>query len=494
MEKHAVDAGDSDRRLTRSGHLDRCDTIYSIESPQFQGRIDHPYLTISPTRQASCLLQPVFSCCNLSKTAASPWRPRRSAGAFSVSITWSHPKAQCCFTLWILTSAATGLIAETFAKDLLVDPATRGVHDIKHTVVAAASASGESRAQQYLQSIKAPPSAKAYGSYDELVKDVDVDVVYVATPHSHHYQNVMLCLEAGKNVLCEKALTVNAAQARRLVDTARQKKLFLMEAMWTRYFPLSTYVRECVTSGKLGTVIRAFAENAEGDNPEQDFEDSHRMVNPDLAGGALLDMAVYSLTWVFQTLYTTQPAETRRAPHVVSSMQKYPRTGVDELTTILLTFPRDVAAGGDMHGVASASLRTSNDYDHKGASGPAVRIQGTQGEIQVWPPLYRPTRTRLVLANGEIEDKNWPQPGPGAGSGWYNGFIKMEAEGEGHGMFWEADEVARALVEGRTEPPVSVQGLEESVLVMEVMDGVRRQGGLVFPEEIETLERVALRR
>jgi hypothetical protein len=102
-----------------------------------------------------------------------------------------------------------------------------------------------------LKKVGAPSSAKAYGSYEELVADKDVDIIYVATPHSHHYQNAMLALEAGKNVLCEKAFTVNAAQAKKLVEKAKEKNLFLMEAVWTRYFPLSIYVRDVITSGKV---------------------------------------------------------------------------------------------------------------------------------------------------------------------------------------------------------------------------------------------------
>jgi dihydrodiol dehydrogenase / D-xylose 1-dehydrogenase (NADP) len=102
-----------------------------------------------------------------------------------------------------------------------------------------------------LKKVGAPSSAKGYGSYEELVADKNVDIIYVATPHSHHYQNAMLCLEAGKNVLCEKAFTVNAAQAKKLAEKAKEKNLFLMEAVWTRYFPLSIYVREVITSGKV---------------------------------------------------------------------------------------------------------------------------------------------------------------------------------------------------------------------------------------------------
>lgn len=104
----------------------------------------------------------------------------------------------------------------------------------KHTVVAAASSSSQQRAAEFLKQVGAPASAKAYGSYDDLVTDADVDIVYVSTPHSHHFQNAMLCLQNGKNVLCEKAFTTNAAQAEKLVQVVRAKNLFLMEAVWTR--------------------------------------------------------------------------------------------------------------------------------------------------------------------------------------------------------------------------------------------------------------------
>lgn len=126
---------------------------------------------------------------------------------------------------------ATGGIAETFARDLWPNPETRGVKDIEHKVVAAASSSSASRAQDFLKEVRATADAKAYGSYKELVQDPNVDAIYVATPHSHHFQNVMLCLEAGKNVLCEKAFTTNAKQLEVLIKKAKEKNLFLMEAV-----------------------------------------------------------------------------------------------------------------------------------------------------------------------------------------------------------------------------------------------------------------------
>ena len=174
----------------------------------------------------------------------------------------------------------------------MIDPSTRSVSDIKHTVVAAASSSSPARAKQFLETCKCPSSASAYGSYNDLVKDPNVDIVYVATPHSHHYQNTMLCLLAGKHVLCEKAFTVNAAQTKKLVETAREKKLFLMEAVWTRFFPLSIQIRKMIEEGKLGAVHRVIADLSFGQDVENTWGADgakHRMVNADLAGGALLD-------------------------------------------------------------------------------------------------------------------------------------------------------------------------------------------------------------
>ncbi|KAI9667135.1 MAG: hypothetical protein M1831_001312 [Alyxoria varia] len=380
---------------------------------------------------------------------------------------------------------ATGGIAKSFTVDLLIDPKTRGVNTLKHTVLAAASSSGASRAQDFLKDCGAPASAKAYGSYDEFVKDPNIDIIYVATPHSHHYQNTMLCLDAGKNVLCEKAFTVNTAQTKALTKKAREKNLFLMEAVWTRYFPLSIYVRDVVTSGKLGKVTRVIADNPICSDPEKTFaDDAHRMVNKDLAGGALLDLGIYSLTWCFQTLYHTQPPAERKPPSVVSSLKKY-RTGADEMTSILLSFPRSPEAGGDAHAIATTSIRIPSDPDKKGTAGPAVRIQGDKGEVQVFPPPFRPTRTRMVLSDGTVEDKQFPQPGPG--KGFFSGFGKNKnPEGEGHGMFWEADEAGNAFLEGRKEG--KFLGLDESIVIMEVMDEVRKQSGLRYPEKIETLD------
>jgi len=359
--------------------------------------------------------------------------------------------------------------------DLLREPADRDVSDVKHVVAAAASSTSAERAAQFLKELKCPPEAKAYGSYEELVKDKDVDIIYVATPHSHHYQNAMLCLESGKHVLCEKAFTVNAAQTKRLIETARKNKLFLMEAVWTRYFPLSIQVRKLITDGEIGAVHRAIADLSVGENVEEEWGTEHRMVNKDLAGGAMLDLGIYALTWIFQALYHTVPAKDQQPPQVSSFISKYHKTGVDETTTILLNFPSGPSGATYAHGVAMTSLRMSSDPDGHNSAGPAMRIQGTKGEIQIDHPAYRPTVYR-VIKKARKGEKSGPQVQE----------FKVEPPAGGSGWFWEADEAARCVRDGKLES----EGLPlaESLVIMEVMDEVRKQGGLQYSDKLETLD------
>ncbi|KAF8468315.1 putative Trans-1,2-dihydrobenzene-1,2-diol dehydrogenase [Kalaharituber pfeilii] len=354
---------------------------------------------------------------------------------------------------------ACGWIASVFTKDLLVDPATRGVYDVQHIVQAAASSTSVDKAKKFLHEVGAP-DATAYGSYEELVADPNVDVIYVATPHSHHYSNTLLALNAGKHVVCEKPFTVNAAQTKILVELAKLKGLFLMEAVWTRFFPLSIAVRQYVKDGKIGVVKRVMADLSLPQTPETHFPDSHRMVNPHLAGGCLLDLGLYPLTWVYQILYHTQPPEKRIAPIVTGSMNLY-RTGVDDNTVVVCTWP-------DTIGIATTNLYNATDPNATGS--PCVKIQGTAGEIHVGHPAYRPTKVTVIQGFGTeavTETSEFPMP-------------------QGHGMHWEADAAARCLRDGKLED--DMMPLEESIIIMEAMDKVREISGLRYPQTIESLE------
>lgn len=267
-----------------------------------------------------------------------------------------------------------------------------------------------------------------------------------------------------------------------------------MEAVWTRFFPLTLSIQDFIAAGRLGTVKRVYADLSFWNDVEGEFGTEHRMVNAELAGGALLDLGVYSLTWAFLVLYHLQAEGERKKPVVKGAMSKYAATGCDEMTSVILDFPEAgvgtlYAAGegnadgdarsrdnGDAHALALTCLRVSNvpNKDHP-VSDP-VRIQGTLGDITVAPPSYRTLSYTLVpaanesrgkLADWEYETKTFEIPG-------------------GHGMFWEADECARCIRDGKLES--AVMGWEESVAVMEVMDEVRKQGDLVYPEAIESLE------
>ncbi|KAH8723542.1 hypothetical protein GQ44DRAFT_740966 [Phaeosphaeriaceae sp. PMI808] len=343
---------------------------------------------------------------------------------------------------------ATGGIAKQFTKDLLISPSTRDVHDIRHQVVAAASSTSASRVQDFLNELQAPTSAKAHGSYKALVADQNVDIIYIATPHSHHYQHTRLALEAGKHVLVEKPATVNALQFAHLQALAKKHNRFLMEAVWTRFFPLSREVVSLLQQGKLGAIKRVFADFSFCNDVETVFGTSHRMVNMHLAGGALLDLGIYSLTWIFQALY--RAGEQNGPTSVVSAVSKYAATGCDEQTTVVMNF-------GGAHGIATTSIRVASTPNADFNAQDDVRIQGTLGDLTV---DYTPRPRRYTLT---------PVAGKGVGAVFEH----------------EADECARCVRDGRIES--GVMGWRESEEVLKVMDEVRRQHGLEYPEDLESV-------
>ena len=189
------------------------------------------------------------------------------------------------------------------------------------------------------------------------------------------------------------------------------------------------------------------------------------MVNLDLAGGATLDLGIYPLTWVFQTTYHLQ--KEKETPQVVAAMNKY-ETGADESTTIVVSFPKHKTQC-----VATTSMRVATDTDGTKAAGAAIRIQGSKGEIQVLPPAYRPTVYRVLKkdGNGKVEQVECPIP------------VDPKTN-TGHGMFWEADECARCLRDGKIES--ETMPWQESITLMEVMESALKQGGIEYPELIAT--------
>ncbi|KAI0343246.1 NAD-P-binding protein [Trametopsis cervina] len=352
---------------------------------------------------------------------------------------------------------ATGWISKTFVLDLLADPKERDVSDVAHEVAAVGSRTIES-AQKFIDAHALKTNAKAYGSYEELYADSNVDAIYIGTPHTMHYENARDALRAGKHVLCEKATTSNAAELRALLAIAKEKNLFFMEAMWTRFQPLVKDIKQVAEEGSLGLPVVLHADLA-GDFDIENIPKTHRILDPKLGGGALLDLGPYPMIWAVLGLYEHPANKGARPTSITGSILKTPLTGVDSSTTIVLNFTEHLQA----QAILSCSITLPS---HE----PGVTIRYRNGNIKVPAPIYRPTSFTV-----EYFDK------PGSGN-----VVRSETRTfrfSGGGWYYEADEVARSIKDGKTES--EVWGHDKSLLLMDVFDAVRKQGGYELPEGVE---------
>jgi predicted dehydrogenase len=276
--------------------------------------------------------------------------------------------------------------------------------------------------------------ARPHASYAALVADPDVDVIYVATPHAFHAEHALLCLEAGKPVLCEKPFTLNAHETERVIAAARAKRLFLMEAMWTRYVPAIVRLRELLAAGAIGEPQLLIAGGAF--IPE--FNPEFYLFNRALGGGVLLDAGVYLVS--LASMVFGQPD--RILGHGVVN-----DTGIDEHDAIILGHP----------GGAIASLYVSL----RARRPPDALLLGADGRIEVHAPIVCPRRLTLQRTGAEPE--------------------VIEPDFEGDGYHYQAIEVMRCLRAGALESPV--MPLAETLSVMRTLDAVRAQLGLRYPTE-----------
>ena len=315
-----------------------------------------------------------------------------------------------------------GRIAYNFADAIGVIPGAQ--------VYAVGSRSLE-RAKSFAQKYGAP---KAYNLYEALVNDPDVDAVYIATPHRFHFENAMLCLNAGKPVLCEKPLTVNAAQARTLIETARVRNLFLMEGLWSRYFPLYQQVRQWVEAGEIGTI--KLVTSTFGSNVPRILED--RMLNHELAGGALLDMGVYNVA-ISQWVYRKNPAS-------FTAYSYLGETHVDELTSVSLVYDD----GAVSQFTCNMLVQSAND----------MFIYGTKGHIHVHPPLWASTRATLVTQGQELT---------------------ISRPFRSSGFEYEIEDAMRCIRAGLLESPSMSHA--DTLANMTLMDQIRARVGLKYSFE-----------
>jgi predicted dehydrogenase len=280
-------------------------------------------------------------------------------------------------------------------------------------------------------------AASAYGSYEELVNDPQVDIIYVASPHSEHHRQTRLALEAGKPVLVEKAFTRNAAEAHDLVTLARAKNLLLIEAMWARFLPHYDVIRQVVTDGLIGDVTAVFADHGQPLYPGG----PERLASPDLAGGALLDLGVYPMSFAE---FVLGPFSTITATGTLTNL------GVDSQEAITVTN----AAGAQ--GVLHASMLAR--------SACTASVCGTTGRLDIGGPFYGPTWIRMYDRDDVLVDQH------------------EKVTDAGHmGLRYQAAEAARCLAAGETES--STFPLDATLRVMEAMDEVRAQLGVRYPGE-----------
>ncbi|MEU4687211.1 Gfo/Idh/MocA family oxidoreductase [Actinoplanes sp. NPDC023714] len=313
-----------------------------------------------------------------------------------------------------------GGIASTFAADL---PLVEGAE--LAAVGSRSKATAEAFAERH-------GFARAHGSYAELAADDGVDIIYVATPHAFHLEGAMLCVEAGKAVLVEKPITVDLAGAAQLVQAARAKGVFLMEAMWMRCNPAIRKIAELVEDGAIGWVSAIHADFG----LQGPFAASHRLRDPLLGGGALLDLGVYPIHLVHLLLGT--PATAHAWAHLTPER-------VDENTGVLLGYE----AG------AVAALTCSIN----GASRNAASITGTDGRIDLPPGFFMPRSFVLNRPDKAPETFEFPY--------------------EGSGYQFEAAEAQRCFLAGEQESPLITHAA--TLEVMGLLDALREEIGVFYP-------------
>ncbi len=316
-----------------------------------------------------------------------------------------------------------GRIARKFASDLKF---------VKNAELIACGARTKLSADEFASefSIK-----HAHYSYEDLVKDKNVDVIYVATPHSHHCEHTLLCIENNKAVLCEKAFAINYAQAEKMISAARNKKVFLMEAVWTKFLHPFNKVKEMINKGMLGE-IKSMQLNFGFRPPENAPQ---RVYDPALGGGTMLDIGIYN---VFTALFFLGK------PDIIEATMTPAATGIDAQCAV--TFNYENGAIAQMFSTFLSDTSTEAD------------ICGTEGRIRLTARYYTPFTTIEYYA-GKPDTKQ---------------IITLHGNEEGFGYQYEAQHVCECLESGLTESNVMTHA--DSLLLMETLDNIRNKAGIIY--------------
>ena len=317
----------------------------------------------------------------------------------------------------------TGRIAHHFAS---------GLAAIENTEITAVSSRTKASAEKFAEEFGI--SGKHIGS-ESLASDKNVDVVYIATPNPMHKDDTINCLKGGKAVLCEKAFAMNVSEATQMIGAAKEKGLFLMEAMWMYFFPAMAEIRRFVAAGAIGEIRLVQANFCF----RKEWQPQGAKLNPALGGGALLDVGVYNIA-LAQMIYGKEPVR-------ISSMAHIGQTGVDEQSSMIFGYE-----GGAM-AVLTCAVRTETPLE--------AAIYGTNGYIKIPHKFFQPDK--IIVKAGQEREKE----------------IKFERLGNGYN--YEAAEVMQCLREGKMES--LIMPLDTSMAIMRTMDSIRQQWNLVYPME-----------
>ncbi|MEM6342382.1 MAG: Gfo/Idh/MocA family oxidoreductase [Bacteroidota bacterium] len=317
---------------------------------------------------------------------------------------------------------ATGKIAGKFASGMLTVPNAK---------LQAVGSRSEDKAKTFAEQYRIET---VHTTYEALANDPEVDIIYVATPHPYHHANTLMCLEAGKAVLCEKPIAINAQQTVEMIEKAREKNVFLMEAMWTRFLPVWVQIKTWLDEGRIGEIKQLQADFA-FKGPD---DINHRVLNPNLAGGAMLDVGIYPLATAYH-IFGEDPVHASSTAHIG-------QTGVDEQSAYLLGY-----ANG-----AFATLSSGVQVD----SPRQAVIVGTEGKIVV-PLFWKSSEVRIEYADGREEYYPFPY--------------------ESSGLQYQAIHAMQCLKEGKRESPI--MPWSESLRLMRLMDRFRTEWGLKYPGE-----------
>ncbi|KAL2851504.1 hypothetical protein BJY01DRAFT_232924 [Aspergillus pseudoustus] len=345
----------------------------------------------------------------------------------------------------------TGLISSWFTKDITASRKNPRATHIIQAIGSSSLSKGNAFVSQHLPTLD--PAPTVYSDYQSVYNDPAVDIVYIGTPHALHKQHCLDAIAAGKHILCEKAFTLNATEAREVLAAAAEKNVFIMEAMWLRFRPLVTSLRKVLYEEKLiGDVRRVFCDFGLDMNISS-LPDSSRLKDPAMGAGSLLDIGVYALTWGLLTLESPESIPSEK-PRIIATQTL--RNGIDVASSFILTYS---ATGRQGILTSTVEVRTPVTF---------LRIEGTEGYILVEGVGASAPRSYTV----------YPKINPAAET--VEG-KKYEFEVEGSGFYFEADAVAENIARDEKENEVMPHG--ETLRVLEILDEIRRQGGARFPQE-----------